>query len=233
MPALAVFARTPLPGRAKTRLIPLLGPRGASEFHHALILDTLRKVDAMGAGVRRYVFFEPRRFPLARRGYTLVRQRGAHLGERLDNAFRELLQRHPSVVVIGTDSPLLPLRTLREALGELRICDSVLGPCPDGGYYLIGLRRAGQARPAHGIFRAVRWGTAWAFRDTLRSLLRRGCSCSVLELCPDVDLPEDMRRLRRALARHRNLRSLAPGAWRYLRTLRTARHSTKVTLCEH
>lgn len=219
-PALAVFARVPAPGRAKTRLIPLLGPRGASEFHSALVLDTLRKTDALGAGVSRYIFFDGGRLPVAWRGCTPVRQRGAHLGERLENAFRRLLRGHPQVVVIGTDSPLLRPGVLRQAFRELRICDSVLGPCPDGGYYLLGLRRSGLGA---GLFRGVRWGTAWAFRDTLHSLLRQGCSCSLLKLCPDVDVPDDVRRLSNDLARHPALRRLALSTWRYLKALGAAR----------
>jgi hypothetical protein len=240
-PAIAIFARAPLPGKAKTRLIPLLGSRGAAEVHAALILDTLRKVRALGGRVARYLFVAglptpvtPAHFTLAGHGrdpdssgqaaratgvvaahFTLARQRGANLGQRLENAFRQLLRRHPCAVVLGTDSPLLPPRILRQALNELRICDAVLGPCPDGGYYLIGLRRPFVG----GIFRRIRWGTASALADTLRNLLRRGYACAILEMCADVDTPADVRRLRRELARNRAARRLAPATCFTLYTL--------------
>lgn len=145
-----------------------------------------------------------------------MRQRGADPFERLQNVFCRLLRRHPGAVVIGTDSPTMPPRLLREAIRELRVSDAVLGPCPDGGYYLIGLR--GPSREAlHGIFRGVYWGSAFAFRDTLRNFLRRNFSCSVLEPWADVDRPQDVRRLRRELARSDAARRLAPATWRFLK----------------
>jgi hypothetical protein len=139
------------------------------------------------------------------------------LGERLANAFRGLLRLHPSCVVIGTDSPLLPACILRQALRELHVCESVLGPCPDGGYYLIALRRPVDPGMLLSIFRRVRWGTAFAFSDTLRNLSRLGLSCSVLEDCADVDLPRDFQRLKKNFSRNRTARRQAPATWRFLK----------------
>jgi hypothetical protein len=149
--------------------------------------------------------------------FRIIRQKGKGLGERLANAFRRLLRLHPSCVVIGTDSPLFPARILRQAIRELDVCESVLGPCPDGGYYLIALRRPANPGMLQSIFRGVRWSTAFAFRDTLRNLLRLGLSCSVLEHCPDVDLPRDFRRLKRNLSQNRTARRLAPATWNFLK----------------
>jgi len=212
-----IFARTPVPGKAKTRLIPLLGPRAAAEFHTALIRDTLRKVDALSGCVSRYFFLAGRNFPTLSAHYRLVRQRGAGLGARLENAFRRLLRSHSCAVVIGTDSPSLPPRVLHEALSELQVCDAVLGPCTDGGYYLIGLRLL-----STGLLRGIRWGTAFAFRDTLRNLLWHGYSCSILEPWSDVDVLSDIRRLKKELARSRAARRLAPAAWRFLKAFEPA-----------
>jgi rSAM/selenodomain-associated transferase 1 len=216
--AVAVFARAPRPGKAKTRLIPLLGSRGAAELQAALIADSIRKVNALAGRASRYLFFAGRRFRAAARpsGYRLVRQRGRDLGGRLERAFLMLLGRHSAAVVIGTDSPTLAPRALRAALRELRVCAAVLGPCPDGGFYLIGLRRA-EADEIPGLFRRVRWGSAFAFRDTLGNLLRRGLACSILEPCADVDRPEDFRSLTRELVRSRAARRAAPAVWRYVR----------------
>lgn len=144
--------------------------------------------------------------------WKLVRQRGGDLGERLARAFRRLLSRHPRAIVIGTDSPLLPPRKLREALSELRACDAVLGPCPDGGFYLIGLR----CLPP-GLFRDVRWGSRFALRDMLRNMLRSGLACSVLEPVPDVDRPQDFRALAAQMGKRRDLRRLSPALWGFLK----------------
>ncbi len=215
-PAVAIFARAPVPGEAKTRLAPLLGLEGAAQFQAALVCDAVRKV-ALLRRVSPYLFFAGRT-PLPWRNwhggkpewssYALVPQQGADLGGRLERAFRQLLGRHPRVLVIGTDSPTLSAQKLRRALRELRYCEGVLGPCPDGGYYLIGLRRF-----SRGLFRCVRWGTPFAFRDTLRNLVERNFSCSVLEPVSDVDRPADFWRLAKSLSQSRQLRRLAPATW--------------------
>ena len=220
-PAVAILARAPEPGKAKTRLSPLLGPEGAATFQAALLSDARRKVAAM-RGIARYLFVlanGPLGFAMCRQGrarnhtYTLAGQQGRDLGERLERAFHQLLRCHWRALVIGTDSPELSARALRQALQELRCCDAVLGPCPDGGYYLIGLRRL-----KRGLFRGVRWGTSFAFRDTLRNLIERHFSCSVLEPLLDIDRPADFRRLSKSLSLSPQLRRLAPATWSFVNT---------------
>ncbi len=211
--AIAVFARTPIPGQTKTRLIPALGPEGAADFHRALVSDTLRKVSKVRGKVARYVFAAGGDLPsaLLPRYFGCQRQRGRDLGERLDQAFDLLLQQQPRAVVIGTDSPMLRLSVLRLALEELRWVDAVLGPCPDGGYYLVGLRK-----PAPGLFMGARLGTRFAFKDTLGNILARGSSCAVLDPCSDVDRPEDLRKLKKELIEDPSRRRLMPATWRFL-----------------
>lgn len=227
--ALAIFARQPIPGRTKTRLIPLLGRGGAADFQAALIQDATRKVrtfTARSARVTSYLFLAelprpPRSLTSKVRAspeLTILPQQGRELGKRLDSAFHALLNQHSSAVIIGTDSPLLAPRTLRVAFGELETCDVVFGPCPDGGYYLVGLRADGfrAALGRRSIFARVRWGTAFAFRDTLRNVLDRDLSCSILTPVGDVDRPQDLLRLRRELARHAWARRLAPSTWKFV-----------------
>ena len=207
-----------MPGEGKTRLTRLLGPEGGAQLQGALLSDAVRKV-AWLRGVARYLFFAgraPSRLMnfggrLETASYVLVPQQGADLGERLERAFRQLLGHHPSALVMGTDSPALDAQRLRQALNELSCCEAVLGPCPDGGYYLIGLRRFG----SH-LFRGVRWGSSFAFQDTLRNLMERGFSCSVLEALPDIDRPADFRRLAKSLSRHPQLRRSAPATWSFV-----------------
>ena len=216
--------------------MPLLGPQGAALFQAALIRDTLRKVAGLKGCVKSYLFlaanpaafsryqaepiFHEQSSARAHLGeFTVIRQQGNDLGERLENGFRRLLRIHPRAVVIGTDSPLFPTRILRQALRELRVCESVLGPCPDGGYYLIALRRPVDPGILRGIFRKVRWSTANAFSDTLRNLLGLRLSCSILESCADVDLPADFRALRKDLFQDPKARRLAPATWTFLKRL--------------
>jgi rSAM/selenodomain-associated transferase 1 len=230
----AVLARAPIARHTKTRLIPLLGAQGAAGLQAALVSDTLRKVAELKSCLQPYLFLAGNSVTVWRRyaednlrrqswappgitEFRVVRQQGKDLGERLENTFRRLLRLHTSCVIIGTDSPLFPARILRQTLRELQACESVLAPCPDGGYYLIALRRPVSPGMLRGIFRSVRWSTAFTFRDTLRNLLRLGLSCSVLEGCADVDLPADLQRLKRALSRDRKARRLAPATWHFLK----------------
>ena len=230
--AIAVFARTPTPGRTKTRLIPLLGPRGAAELQASLIRDTLSKVTALHGQFSRFLFVTGKRSSILstdalgtsmRRkryakhphlaGIAVLRQRGEDLAERLEGAFRALMRQHSRVVVIGTDSPMLRPRYLRLAFHELRVCDAVLGPCPDGGYYLIGLRRF-----TRGLFRDIRWGGSSAFQDTTRNILQQDLSCSILPPIEDIDRPQDLERLATELTRNQSARRLAPATWKFLRS---------------
>ena len=202
-----------MPGKTKTRLIPLLGPDGAAEFHRALVLDALHKVAALKGDPGHYVFTAGGSLPqeIVPAIFERRRQQGRDLAQRLSRAFNALLRKHSRVVMMGTDSPALAASLLRLALEELRVADAVLGPCPDGGYYLIGLRRT-----CRGLFSGLRLGTEFAFADTLRSLLVHGFSCSVLEPCPDVDRPEDVAALKKSLIKSPAARRLAPQTWRFL-----------------
>jgi rSAM/selenodomain-associated transferase 1 len=214
-----VFARAPAAGRAKTRLILLLGAHGAAELQTALILDTARKVNKLSRTAERWFFCAGGTysdFP-GHSEWTLAEQRGRDLGARVDRAFQTLLRLHEAAVIIGTDSPLLAPRTLHRALTELRVCEAVLGPCPDGGFYLIGLRR-----PVPGIFRGVHWGTSFAFRDMRRNLIGAGLACSILEPAWDVDRPADLLALARRLRKEPSKRQQAPALWQFVKARRLA-----------
>jgi len=235
LPAVALFSRSPLAGRAKTRLIPTLGPAGAARFQSALIRDSLAKLDRLRNRARPFLFLSGAGGASPNsRAWTfgleipVLRQQGKDLGARLAHALRQLLRHHPGAVVIGADAPELEPRTIRLALSELESCDAVLGPCPDGGYYLIGVRR-GETAPhlPRGLFRGVRWGSRHALRDTLENLLALGWVVSVLDPCPDVDRPGDFTRLARRFKRSARLRRLSPAVWRFVSALDTERRTRR------
>lgn len=197
-PALIVFARAPLPGRAKTRLIPALGPARAAELYRCFLLDTLDLARRSPADVI-LAAAEPEHLGLLRAmadeacpGAGLIVQQGADLGERILSALRETLGAgHPCTVVIGSDSPNLPAQRVCEALDLSARRDLVLGPCLDGGYYLVG---AHAARPE--FFRDIAWGSEAALSDTVARARTAGASIALLEPWYDVDTPADLERLR-------------------------------------
>ncbi|HYS78490.1 MAG TPA: TIGR04282 family arsenosugar biosynthesis glycosyltransferase [Candidatus Dormibacteraeota bacterium] len=207
--ALVLYARVPRPGQVKTRMIPWLGARGALGLHLALLEDSLGllRAAARDAGAAPFVAFSedwepPREAELARiagaaAGLARLPQSGGDLGERLTGTFERLAARgYRRVVVIGSDSPTLPAAILRAAFATLCLgADVVLGPAEDGGYYLVG-----SSRPVAGIFRGIPWGTPGVLDATLAAAGRAAARVVLLSPWYDVDLPEDLDRLRSDLS---------------------------------
>jgi hypothetical protein len=201
-PAVAVMAKVPGASPVKSRLHSVLTPSEATELYRCFLLDRL---DALAAlrGVSPAVAFTPREAvgrmrELAPPGFRLVPQRGADLGERLATVLRELLEDgHPGAIAIDSDSPTLPMAYVGEAARALREerCDVVLGPCDDGGYYLIGLRA-----PQPDLFEAIPWSTDAVFSMTLAKASQRGLSVHVLPRWFDVDTEADLKRLHAEMA---------------------------------
>jgi rSAM/selenodomain-associated transferase 2/rSAM/selenodomain-associated transferase 1 len=196
-PRLVVLARLPVPGVAKTRLIPALAPRGAANICRELVEHTVRRLrplDVCG-DVRLVVRVDgPPRAARAwlGRGIRFRRQGDGDLGERLKRAFDEAFGRRvDSVVVVGSDCPRIAPEHVREALARLESADLVLGPAADGGYYLIALRRsAAEALPR---LLAVEWSTERVLRETLDAAQEAGLRTALLEeTLADVDVPEDL-----------------------------------------
>ena len=196
IPRILVFAKAPLPGRAKTRLIPALGPAGAAHLHANLVRRTLRTA-ARCRGTRVELHSAaPASHPLfasCGRNFELTRwaQCGGDLGRRMHRALRHTLRRAPCAILIGTDCPRLAVADLAQAIDSLqRGADAVLGPATDGGYWLIGLRR-----PAPFLFRAMPWGTSEVLRRTRQRLRHRGWTWHELPPRNDLDTPLDLARL--------------------------------------
>jgi hypothetical protein len=188
-----VFAKAPVAGRVKTRLIPVLGAQGAAALHRALVRRTLGEASRVdGAQVvlccapdAGHGFF---RALAARYRVRLRSQRGADLGARMAHAMEWALAQGPTALLIGTDCPALTARDLSEAIAVLRAgCDAVLGPALDGGYVLIGLRRYSQR-----VFEVLPWGSARVLELTRARL--QGLGWRWRELAPrrDLDRPQDL-----------------------------------------
>ncbi len=191
---LLIFARAPVPGRVKTRLVPAPGAEGAAHLHRALLERTLR-----AAGGQRLMKVElwttphaPPEFitEMRRRGLPVHVQRGRDLGARMDHALAHTLRRAPWAVLTGCDVPGMDARDLVRAARLLcNGADAVLGPAWDGGYWLIGLRH-----PCPALFRRMPWGTGRVARLTRRRLARAGRRCAELPLLHDLDRPRDLHR---------------------------------------
>ncbi len=195
--AIIVFARLPVPGRVKTRLVPVLGERGAADLQARLLRRTLATATAVtGAQVILCHDGETDAVPAELRlpaGCAVRAQQGADLGQRMHAAFGEVLARRPWALLVGADCPARTTGELHWAAARLAGGDdAVLGPVRDGGYSLIGLRC-----PQPRLFERVPWSTGEVAGLT-RSRMRAGAlAWSELLLSWDVDVPADLARLGR------------------------------------
>jgi glycosyltransferase A (GT-A) superfamily protein (DUF2064 family) len=141
--ALAVMARAPSDEGGKTRLLSALRIVDGADLRRAILLDTLDVVGQVKSA-QPVVLFTPAAAEVEIADLTgdrwrLTPQRGEDLGQRLENAFTDLLaQNFAGVLIIGSDLPTLPPEYLRRAKSELMTRDDpvVLGPARDGGYNL-------------------------------------------------------------------------------------------------
>jgi uncharacterized protein len=197
--SIIVFARAPRPGEAKTRLIPLLGAEGAAALHAALVERALETACASGlSSVELHAAPDGEdafiRDCAARFGATVHPQVGADLGARMFNAFAAALSSSRRVLLIGSDCPALTPSHLRDADRALRDgADAVFAPCEDGGYALVGLRRA-----ARDLFTGIAWGGESVMAASRSRLESMGWRWHELETLWDVDRPEDYDRLVRS-----------------------------------
>ena len=191
-----VFAKAPLAGQVKTRLIPLLGEQGAADLYLRLLRHTLAwSAHAMPGAVSlccapdcEHAFF---RHAAVEFGLRLRPQQGADLGQRMAHALGESLERHRYSLLIGADCPLMDGEYARQALHALRAgADVALGPAEDGGYVAIATRE-----PRPDLFRDMLWGEAHVAQVTRERIQALGLRCHELPTLWDVDRAEDVRRL--------------------------------------
>jgi rSAM/selenodomain-associated transferase 1 len=199
--ALFVMAKDPRAGQVKTRLCPPLEPEAAARLYRCFLLDVLDLVAGI-PGVDPVVAYAP---PEARGAFArlaagrfrLMPQQGADLGARLERTFRALFARgYARVAAVSTDSPDLPAEYLARAFVQLERAPVVVGPCPDGGYYLIGM-----SRPIPELFRDMPWSTARVVAETEARARRLGLAVARLPEWCDVDTADDLDRLARELSR--------------------------------
>lgn len=214
-----LFARTPVPGRVKSRLFDRLTQEQACRLHCASASDMAELLDRTLPEAPKWLFFSDGPIPepglwglqLPANFFCAV-QEGNTLGDRMGNAFaRALAGGAQRVVIFGSDSPTLPPAFVRQAFASLSATDLVLGPTEDGGYYLIGCRRFDP-----GLFANVEWSTPQVFAQTQANAQRLGYRMAVLSEWFDLDEWKDVERL---LAEFRQERPLPPHLRAFLEQL--------------
>jgi rSAM/selenodomain-associated transferase 1 len=192
---LMIFCKAPIPGQAKTRLMPYLSAVEAAELHCELSESALQMATQNGL-CQVQLWCSPTTvhpfFTAAALAYpiTLHQQQGDGLGERMSHAFNSALLGFRRALIIGCDSPSLKVCDLEQALVALekpKTC--VVAPAEDGGYVMIGLNQI-----ANELFTAIDWGGAHVFEQTLRRIEALGFHYAGLKAQWDVDNPEDLAR---------------------------------------
>jgi uncharacterized protein len=193
--AIIVFAKAPVAGYAKTRLIPALGAQGAADLAERLMHATLLQAVAAQVGAVQLCVAPARTHrafteAAARHGVVLTEQGDGDLGERMLRAFERVLSEQPRALLIGTDAPGLDAAYLRAAARALSDHDAVFGPAADGGYTLVGLKRA---QPE--LFANMRWSHDRVMAQTRERLAQAALRHIELPVLHDIDEPADLAHL--------------------------------------
>jgi rSAM/selenodomain-associated transferase 1 len=189
LPSISILAKAPVPGAAKTRLIPAIGAHAAAVLQERLTERAVATARAAALGdVAVWCAPDSTHRSFRDLGVALKRQPDGDLGARMLAAF----QGAPTLV-IGTDCPALTAAHLRDAAAALTEHDVVLIPAEDGGYVLIGARA-----PHPELFAGMTWSVPTVLAETRARIAARGLSCAELPALWDVDTEDDLARMERA-----------------------------------
>jgi len=200
--AFQLFAKAPIPGTVKTRLIPALSAADAAVLHARLVERTAAAVAAARRALpaaRAELWCAPDcadpelEAIAARHALTMLPQRGADLGARMRDALASAMPQ--SAVLVGSDCPTLDAALLLRAATALEREPVVFVPTEDGGYALVGCRGV-----VPDCFDGIAWGGPAVMRETRRRLAHAGIAWKELTTAWDVDTPADLDRLARDAA---------------------------------
>lgn len=196
-----IFAKYWEPGQVKTRLAASIGQAEAAKLYRAFV-ETL--LDRFGqAPYRRVLAYWPseraRQFEeVAGDRWHLEAQSAGNLGQRMTDYFANAAAAGATrTVLIGSDSPTLPLEIFEVAFRALESVDVVLGPSEDGGYYLVGVSRS-----VTSIFDGVEWSSSRVFEQTVKNISQSKLTWSALPTFYDIDDLSDLERLKDELCRY-------------------------------
>lgn len=196
---LIVFAKTPKPGFAKTRLAPALGAQGAAALAQRLLKHAVQMAGPLGAsattrlelcvtGANHDPFFSAwlKQHNLTTQ-WLLTQQQGADLGQRMQHALKSALNNAQYAIVMGTDAPHLTTALIKDAFRALQGHDAVFAPAFDGGYTLVGLRA-----PIAALFHDMPWGSSSVMQKSRERLIASAKTWHELTPMHDIDEPSDL-----------------------------------------
>ncbi|MBC8519933.1 MAG: TIGR04282 family arsenosugar biosynthesis glycosyltransferase [Gammaproteobacteria bacterium] len=193
---LLIFAKAPVPGYAKTRLIPALGEQGAATLQQRMINHVVEEARLSGVGPVTLYCAPDSYHPLFQQlqqdhGLGICRQQGADIGERMLHGFEQTLKESEMAILVGTDCPQLDAKQFQAVHAALQGSEAVVIPALDGGYVLIALRRAFLDHLPT-LFRGIEWGSDQVMEATRMVLDRSGLEWAELSPLSDIDIEEDL-----------------------------------------
>jgi rSAM/selenodomain-associated transferase 1 len=196
--ALITFVKAPVPGTVKTRLQADIGAKKTVKIYKSFITEILSEC-ALLKGVDKFLGCAPTtNNPFLNKladKYEMqsFNQQGRNLGERIHNAFRECSRKgYSEIVLIGSDSPSMPIDFIKKGFFELNKSDLVIGPCFDQGLYLIGAKKVKIDK----IFSNIKLDTGEDVNMILKKTNRKNISLSMLPFWYDVDTVYDLKFLK-------------------------------------
>lgn len=192
-----VFAKNPVPHQVKTRLIPTLSPEQAATLYTAFLTDWCEALAKL-SGVDLVIAYTPAEAESDLRALIgdcalYIPQIGTDLGERLTSATQWAVEHgYTKILLVGSDSPTLPISYISQALTLLDTRNITIGPSTDGGYYLIGFSAANVITTVPFIFKEIAWSTADVFRQTVARIRSLKATVGLLPPWYDIDTAEDL-----------------------------------------
>ena len=203
--AVIIFLKYPEPGKVKTRLAKDIGNEKSCEIYKLLAEGIIKNVAQNNLKTYDgHIFFTPadkeneiknwlKSISDNERAFHIQYspQKGNTLGERMSNAFQQTLQRKDCkrCIIIGTDCPEIDATLIESVFEILKEKDIVIGPCKDGGYYLLGMSGF-----VPDLFVDIDWSTDQVFIQTMEKVQKNNLSCSILKILTDIDTQEDLYR---------------------------------------
>lgn len=181
---LVIFLKNPKLGNVKTRIAATLGDQKALDIYLELLDTTIIKT--ADKGYETLLFFSENLNDLSQYPYERRLQVSGDLGNKLKHAFDEVLNTMDKCLIIGSDCPYINNEIILEAFQSLQDHDLVLGPTPDGGYYLIGLKQNEKS-----LFEDITWSTDSVFAQTISAAKNAKLSTYLLPILTDVDHASD------------------------------------------
>ncbi len=188
MDSVLIMVRYPAAGKVKTRLAAAMGEEKAADFYRICAHRILREMGNLPDSIGKYIFYTDSRdrqgmMEWAGPGFMLREQVGVDLGQRLTNAFKEAFADGVGkAVILASDVPDISADIINESLQALDHYDLVLGPCHDGGYYLLGMNAA---HPQ--LFQGIPWSSPEVTERTLARAGKLGLKIFMLPALIDID----------------------------------------------